>query len=77
VSYHIKQWQDKVELKNQNIFGVKNQKRNEKSKSNVYTGFVFSISFLIFNSENISFFSSNLSCDWLSVSVEQGDVSIA
>jgi hypothetical protein len=31
VSYHIKQWQNKDELKNQNISGVKNQKRNGKT----------------------------------------------
>jgi hypothetical protein len=31
VSYHIKQWQNKDELKNQNISGVKNQKKNGKT----------------------------------------------
>jgi hypothetical protein len=31
VSYHIKHWQNKDELKNQNISGVKNQKRNGKT----------------------------------------------
>jgi hypothetical protein len=46
----------------QNIFGVKNQKRNGKTKpvsgivmsSQPNTGFVFCISFLVFNYENIS-----------------------
>jgi hypothetical protein len=50
--------------KNQNIFVVKNQKRNAKTKpmsgcadiTVPDTRFIFSISFLVFNSENISIF---------------------
>jgi hypothetical protein len=41
------------------------------------TGFVFFSFFLIFNSENILILTSNLSCDWGSISVGQGDVSSA
>jgi hypothetical protein len=37
VSYRIKQWQDKVELKNKKI-RVKNRKRNGKNKSSVGHG---------------------------------------
>jgi hypothetical protein len=35
---HLKQSQDKIKLKTQNIFRVKNQKRNGKDKTNVGHG---------------------------------------
>jgi hypothetical protein len=38
VSYHIKQWQNKDELKNQNISGVKNQKKKWENISSVGHG---------------------------------------